>query len=102
VPIADGLSPRVRQAIHLLGLPGVFFRSEPGRIYPKQRAAAHLVGYVGDDGSGRGGRGAAFEAELAEGAAPVSLSIDLTAQYRVESILRGAWRSIRPPARRRC
>ena len=46
VPIADGLSPRVRQAIHLLGLPGVNFRVEPGRIYPKQRVAAHLVADV--------------------------------------------------------
>lgn len=88
VPIAEGVSPRTRQALHMLGLPGVFFRSEPGRVYPKQRAAAHVIGYVGDDNQGLAGAELAFEAELAEGAAPVALSIDLTAQHRVESILR--------------
>lgn len=88
VPIADGLTPRTRQAIHLLGLPGVFFEVEPGRIYPKQRAAAHLVGYVDGALTGVAGAERAFDAELAEGGRPVSLSIDLTAQYRVESVLR--------------
>ncbi len=88
VEIAEGISPRTRQAIHLLGLPGVYFRSEPGRVYPKQRAAAHVVGYVGEDNQGLAGAEFAFQAELAEGAAPVALSIDLTAQHRVESILR--------------
>lgn len=88
VPIADGVSPRTRQAIHMLGLAGVFFRSEPGRVYPKQRAAAHLVGYAGRGGHGLTGAERAFDAELSEGAGPVYLSIDLTAQHRVESILR--------------
>ena len=88
VPIADGLSPRMRQAIHLLGLPGINFEVEPGRIYPKQRVAAHLVGYVDGQMQGVAGAERAFEAELAEGGRPVSLSIDLTAQYRVESVLR--------------
>ena len=88
VPIADSVSPRTRQAIHMLGLPGVFFRSEPGRVYPKQRAAAHVLGYVGADNQGLAGAELAFDAELAEGAAPVVLSLDLTAQHRVESVLR--------------
>jgi cell division protein FtsI (penicillin-binding protein 3) len=88
VPIADSVSPRTRQAIHMLGLPGVYFRSEPGRVYPKQRAAAHVLGYVGSDNQGLAGAELAFDAELAEGAAPVVLSIDLTAQHRVESVLR--------------
>ncbi len=88
VPIAEGVSPRTRQAIHMLGLAGVFFRSEPGRVYPKQRAAAHLVGYAGRGGRGLTGAELAFDAELSEGAGPVFLSIDLTAQHRVESVLR--------------
>ena len=87
-PIAEGVSPRTRQAIHMLGLPGVFFRSEPGRVYPKQRAAAHLVGFAGRDGRGLTGAELAFDAELRDGAGPVYLSIDLTAQHRVESVLR--------------
>lgn len=88
VLIADSVSPRTRQAIHMLGLAGVFFRSEPGRVYPKQRAAAHLVGFAGRGGRGLTGAELAFDAELGEGAGPVFLSIDLTAQHRVESVLR--------------
>ena len=88
VLIADGVSPRSRQAIHMLGLAGVYFRSEPGRVYPKQRAAAHVVGFAGRDGQGLAGAELAFDAELREGARPVRLSIDLTAQHRVESVLR--------------
>ncbi|MCR9130517.1 MAG: penicillin-binding protein 2 [Alphaproteobacteria bacterium] len=88
VLIADSVSPRTRQAIHMLGLAGVFFRSEPGRVYPKQRAAAHLVGFAGRGGRGLTGAELAFDAELSEGAGPVFLSIDLTAQHRVESVLR--------------
>ena len=88
VEIARDISPRTRQAIHLLGLPGVFFDTTPARIYPKQRAAAHLIGYTGRDMQGLSGAELAFDAELREGGRPVSLSIDLTAQHRVESVLR--------------
>lgn len=88
VQIAEGISPRTRQAIHMLGLAGVFFESEPGRVYPKQRAAAHVVGFAGRDGQGLIGAELAFDAELQEGGAPVYLSLDLTAQHRIESVLR--------------
>jgi len=88
VPVASGLTPRMRQAVHLLGLPGVGFEVEQGRVYPRQRAAAHVVGYSGRGARGLAGAELAFDAELSEGGRPVSLSIDLTAQHRVESVLR--------------
>ena len=87
--IARGLTPRQRQAIHLLGLPGVGFREEPGRVYPKRRAAAHLIGYTDRDMAGLAGAEHAFEAALSAGdGRPVALSIDLTAQHAVERVLR--------------
>ncbi|TGY89995.1 penicillin-binding protein 2 [Marinicauda algicola] len=87
--IARQLSPRQRQAIHLLGLPGLDFRIEPGRIYPKKRAAAHLVGYTDTDLNGVSGAELAFDSELSAGdGRPVSLSIDLTAQNAIERVLR--------------
>ncbi|XBQ14946.1 MAG: penicillin-binding protein 2 [Oceanicaulis sp.] len=89
VEIAADVSPRTRQAIHLLGLPGVFFDTRPARIYPKRYAAAHVIGYAGRDMQGLAGAERAFEAELSDPSGrPVSLSIDLTAQHRVESVLR--------------
>lgn len=87
--VARQLTPRQRQAIHLLGLPGLDFRVEPGRIYPKTRAASHLVGYTDTDLNGVSGAELAFDSELAAGdGRPVSLSIDLTAQSAIERVLR--------------
>lgn len=87
--LARQLSPRQRQAIHLLGLPGLDFRIEPGRIYPKKRAAAHVVGYTDTDLNGVSGAELAFDSELSAGdGRPVSLSIDLTAQSAIERVLR--------------
>ena len=89
IEIKTDVSPRVRQAIHLLGLPGVFFDTRPGRVYPKQRAASHIVGYSGRDMVGLAGAELAFNAELNEGADhSIYLSIELAAQHRVESVLR--------------
>ncbi|WBQ13208.1 penicillin-binding protein 2 [Hyphomonadaceae bacterium BL14] len=86
--IADGLTPRARQSIHHLGLPGVYFQTQPGRVYPRQSAAAHVVGYAGREMRGLSGAELAFDAELNDPSGrPVALSIDLTAQHRVESVL---------------
>lgn len=87
--VARGLSPRERQAIHLLGLPGLGFRIEPGRIYPRRRLAAHLVGYTDRDLTGLAGAERAFDAELNDGSGrPVSLSIHLGVQDALETVLR--------------
>ncbi|MGY6532124.1 peptidoglycan D,D-transpeptidase FtsI family protein [Glycocaulis sp.] len=87
--VARGLSPRERQAIHLLGLPGLGFRVEPGRVYPRRRLAAHLVGYTDRDLAGLAGAERAFNAELNDGSGrPVSLSIHLAVQDALETVLR--------------
>ncbi|KAA5805296.1 penicillin-binding protein 2 [Alkalicaulis satelles] len=88
IPIASDLTPRARQTIHYLGLPGVYFRIQPARVYTSQTAAAHVVGYAGRDMRGLSGAELAFDAELNDPSGrPVALSIDLTAQHRVESVL---------------
>jgi len=87
--IERGLGPRERQAIHLLGLPGIGFRVEPGRVYPRRRLAAHLVGFTDRDLSGLAGAERAFNDELNDGSGrPVSLSIHLGAQDAMETVLR--------------
>ena len=87
--LARQLTPKQRQAIHMLGLGGIGFRVEPGRVYPKSRAAAHVVGYTDTDLKGVAGAELAFDTELRAGDnRPVRLSIDLTAQSAVERILR--------------
>ncbi|WP_019959711.1 peptidoglycan D,D-transpeptidase FtsI family protein [Woodsholea maritima] len=87
--VARGLTPTQRQAIHMLGLAGIHFRVEPGRVYPRGHAASHILGYTDRDMHGIAGAEAAFETALDAGdGRPISLSIDLTAQHAVESVLR--------------
>ncbi|MFP4519035.1 MAG: peptidoglycan D,D-transpeptidase FtsI family protein [Oceanicaulis sp.] len=88
VEIARDVSPATRRAILLAGPAGVYTTATPSRIYPKQRAAAHMIGYTGRDLRGLAGAELAFDAELTEPGGRVSLSIDIIAQHRVESVLR--------------
>jgi cell division protein FtsI (penicillin-binding protein 3) len=88
VEIARDISPAMRRAILLAGPAGVYTTATPSRVYPKQRAAAHVIGYAGRDLQGLAGAELAFDAELAEPGGRVSLSLDIIAQHRVESVLR--------------
>ncbi|WP_427451366.1 peptidoglycan D,D-transpeptidase FtsI family protein [Litorimonas sp. WD9-15] len=79
-----GLTPKERQAVFDLGLPGLDFRKEPKRVYPRENLASHLVGFTDVDMAGVAGAERAFNAELtAENAPSVALSVDLRVQYAV-------------------
>src|SRR4051794_1121841 len=74
------VSPSEQQLIHDLGIPGIGFRDETLRIYPRGRLAAHVLGYVDVDSHGLAGivkyldgRGALYAASLAD---PASRSLD--------------------------
>ena len=76
--------------MHDLGLGGVTFAMEDGRVYPLEGEAKHLIGATDTGGQGISGVELAFDKELrAEGAAgaPFELSIDLRIQGVVESEL---------------
>jgi cell division protein FtsI (penicillin-binding protein 3) len=53
--VVRGLSPRVAQRVHDLGLPGLSFRTELKRTYPLGALAGHLVGTVNVDNRGLAG-----------------------------------------------
>lgn len=55
VYLARKVSPQVAQAVLDLELDGIFTRQESGRYYPARELAAHVLGFVGDDGRGLGG-----------------------------------------------
>jgi len=77
-----GLTPKERQAIFDLGLPGLAFRKEPKRVYPRENLSSHLVGFTNVDMMGVAGAERAFEAELiADNAPSVALSVDLRVQF---------------------
>ena len=51
-------------AIAALRLPGLGFETEPKRMYPNETIAAHLLGFVNDDGVGQYGVEAAYDEYL--------------------------------------
>ncbi len=105
------ITPEEKQAVHDLGIPGVYFGAREVRVYPQGRTAAHVLGGVasGDEGVdfaetvGLAGVERAFDETLRDPArdgAPLRLSIDLTVQAALREALeagverfaaRGAW-----------
>jgi cell division protein FtsI (penicillin-binding protein 3) len=90
------VSPAERQLIHNQGIPGVGFRSETRRVYPKGRLAAHILGYVDVDSHGLAGiekfmddQGALYTASLTDPEAmralPAQLSLDVRVQHALTS-----------------
>jgi cell division protein FtsI (penicillin-binding protein 3) len=86
------VSPELKEAIFNLGLPGVGFRSETKRIYPRGRLAAHVLGYVDIDSVGIAGiekylddQGAIYTASLADPGSramtPAVTSLDIRVQH---------------------
>ena len=77
-----GLTPKERQAVFELGLPGLAFRKEPKRVYPRENLASHMVGFTNLDMVGVAGAERAFNDDLTvEGAPSVALSLDLRVQF---------------------
>lgn len=87
--VRRGLSPRQRQAVFELGLPGLGFRREPRRVYPRGQLAAHALGFTTIDGDGAAGAERAFDEALSAGET-VALTLDLRVQYALEDALSAA------------
>lgn len=99
--IRRGLSPRLAQEVHDLGLPGLAFRTELRRAYPLERLGGHVLGAVNVDNRGAAGierfideglsadpaHGRPFNAGL-----PVRLTLDLGVQHALEDELHDAMR----------
>lgn len=92
--IRRNLTPEEQFAVNRLGLPGLAFRSERRRVYPRGRAAAHIVGYTDIDGRGLAGIERSFDGPLSRGK-PVRLSIDLRIQHIVREELAATMREFR-------
>mgnify|MGYP003624890997 FL=1 len=87
--VRRNLTPRQRQAVFSLGLPGLDFRLEPRRVYPRGRLASHIVGYTDRDLHGLAGAERSFDAALSSSdGRPVALSIDMGVQFHLDEVLR--------------
>jgi cell division protein FtsI (penicillin-binding protein 3) len=99
--IRRGLSPRLAQRVHDLGLPGLAFRTELRRAYPQGTLAGHMLGSVDIDNKGLTGLERYIDekvgVEAVHGAtrsdrAPVRLALDIGVQHAVEDELQRAIR----------
>ena len=91
--IKRNLSPRQQEAVKQLGIPGLQFRSEPRRVYPNGRTAAHALGYVDVDNHGLAGveRGAEdLILERRNRGGVVELSLDVRVQHALADELASA------------
>ncbi len=83
--LARHLTPSQHAAILDMGIPGLYFRKEYRRLFPRGRMAAHVVGAVqSDHRGGLSGIEAFFDADLASTPdLPLALSIDMRVQHIV-------------------
>ncbi len=91
--LAGPLSPRDRDRIHNLALPGLSFEREPRRVYPLGGSAAHLIGFSDTGGEGLAGAEGAFNSRVRAGAGdqqPTPLSIDVRVQAALDEELNAA------------
>ena len=79
--IKRGLTPRQQARINRLGIPGLYFRKEPKRVYPQGKLTAHVVGFTDPDGRGIAGVEKAFDDLLSSARRPLELSLDLRVQH---------------------
>lgn len=94
-----GISPKLAQQIHDLGLPGLDFRMEQRRAYPLERLAGHVLGSVNVDNRGASGIERTIDETIGveptlgaptSSGVPVRLSIDLGVQHALEDELEAA------------
>ncbi len=85
--------PELVDAVNALGEPAIEFQREPDRLYPQSGMAAHVLGYLDDQGRGVSGMEKVLEPRLTDPAQrgqPVALSIDARVQAAMESELGNA------------
>lgn len=98
--IRHQISPEQMQAVHDIGDPGVLFGPREMRLYPNGPVAAHILGGArfgeaavnSAEVIGVAGVEAQFDNALrdpARAGAPLTLSLDLTAQTAMEDLLEG-------------
>ncbi len=81
-------SPEMARRVNALGDPGIEIEPEASRAYPQRQLAAHIVGFIGDEGHGLAGMERASDKSLlTPHAAPLTLSLDLRVQQALESEL---------------
>ena len=92
--IRRNLSPNEQYMVNRLGIPGLHFETEELRVYPHNRAAAHVLGLTDLDGRGIAGVEKTFDRNLAAGKT-LQLSMDIRVQDMLRQEMGAAVREFR-------
>ena len=79
------ITPDEHQALHNLGLVGIYFAKDEKRIYPQNNLFSHIIGYVDIDGNGIAGLERSFNQKLLEN---VDDALLLSLDVRIQSIVK--------------
>ena len=90
--LAHQVDPVTAQKVMALGLPAITQVDDPKRVYPDGQLAAHVLGFVGTDGTGLGGLESAQQAVLAGRPGQMQIQADPQGQEIVS-----AGSSVTPP-----
>jgi cell division protein FtsI (penicillin-binding protein 3) len=96
--IKRNLPPSQQDAVKRLGIPGLYFKGEPRRVYPNGRTAAHALGYVNVDNHGLAGVERGAEETILDKrnrGGLVELSLDLRVQHALQDELANAMATFR-------
>ncbi|QUD87741.1 peptidoglycan D,D-transpeptidase FtsI family protein [Phenylobacterium montanum] len=87
--LIGGLTPEEKAKVDDLGLPGISFENEVGRVYPQGSTAGHLIGFVDRGGSGLAGAELGLNQAIDDdaGKTALPLSIDVRVQAAVQDEL---------------
>ncbi|MET0155910.1 MAG: penicillin-binding protein 2 [Rickettsiales bacterium] len=87
------LTPKERNDVNLLGIPGVYFQADARRIYPHNALFSHTIGYVDVDGKGLAGIERYFNDVLTHPSDPdqtMTLAQEVAVQHATRSALADA------------
>ncbi len=80
-------SPKMQEAVHSLGIPGIYLQPDQKRVYPHGTLACHVIGRCDIDGYGVSGIEQAFDTTLSTKEGELKLSLDIRAQHAVHDEL---------------
>lgn len=80
-------SPKMQEAVHSLGIPGIYLQPDQKRVYPHGTLACHVIGRCDIDGYGVSGIEQSFDVMLTTKEGDLKLSLDLRVQHAVHNEL---------------
>jgi len=80
-------SPKIQEAVHSLGIPGIYLQQDQKRAYPHGSLASHVIGRCDIDGRGVSGVERAFDTTLRTQEGELKLSLDIRVQHAIHNEL---------------